>query len=391
MADSIGARIRYWRLRRHGMTQSVLAGLAGVSQSYISQVEAGHKGIDRRSTLVGIAAALQVTVADLLDQPGDPTDPAKAGAADAVPAIWTALIEIEEGERRTPTRPADQLAAAIDRSAAMRLRADYATMAPLLPGLLFDAAAYGGRSLAQVGYQASTCLRHLGYRHLALTAAKVALAAAEDAGDPAWIGASRFACTQSMPIEAADITARVAARALADLQAAAVAPDARQTLGQLHLAAAFTCAVGGRFDDSQAHLAEASREADSLGDPEDGAGFNAGCFGPTNVMLWRMSIAAESGEYGRVIELARTVRPEPLAMANRHQSYWMDLGRALAHSRRDREAEVAFTRAELAAPVPFSLNPLARDAVVTMVHRSRRNAVSPSLRTLARRFRIEHL
>jgi transcriptional regulator with XRE-family HTH domain len=80
--DSIGARIRYWRLRRGGMTQSVLAGLSGVSQSYISQVEAGRKGIERRSTLVGIAAALQVTVADLLGQPGDPTDPVKAGAGE---------------------------------------------------------------------------------------------------------------------------------------------------------------------------------------------------------------------------------------------------------------------------------------------------------------------
>lgn len=90
--DTIGARIRYWKMRRGGMSQAVLAGLAGVSQSYISQVESGRKTIDRRSTLVAIAAALQVTVADLLGQGTDPGDPARERAAECVPAIWSALI-----------------------------------------------------------------------------------------------------------------------------------------------------------------------------------------------------------------------------------------------------------------------------------------------------------
>jgi transcriptional regulator with XRE-family HTH domain len=91
------------------MTQAVLAGLAGVSQSYISQVEAGHLGVERRATLVAIAAALKITVADLVGQLGDPTDPLKADAANVVPAIWAALIEIEDGERRAPTRTREQL------------------------------------------------------------------------------------------------------------------------------------------------------------------------------------------------------------------------------------------------------------------------------------------
>ncbi|AVT34833.1 XRE family transcriptional regulator [Plantactinospora sp. BC1] len=372
------------------MTQTVLAGLAGVSQSYISQVEAGRRVVDRRSTLVSIAAALKVTVADLLDQPGDPTDPAKAGAADAVPAIWVALIEIEEGERRTPSRSIGELTAAIEQSAALRLRADHAAMAPLLPTLLLDAAAYGGTVLARVAYHTSTCLRHIGYRHLALVAAKVALAAAQQTDSPAWIGAIRFACTQSLPMEAPELAARVADRALGNLQATAADRDVRQVLGQLHLAAAFTSAVAGRQDDARSHLAEANREAAGLGDPDDGMGFNECGFGPTNIGLWQMSIAAESGEHGRVIELARTVRPDRLRASIRHQSYWLDLGRALADSgRTDREALVAFIRAERAAPGPFAMNPIARDSVVAMVRRAQRRSVSDDLRVLARRFGIE--
>ncbi|RKR87346.1 transcriptional regulator with XRE-family HTH domain [Micromonospora pisi] len=386
--DTIGARIKYWRLRRGGMTQTVLAGLAGVTQPYISQVEAGRKTIERRATLIGIAAALQVTVADLLDQPGDPTDPIKAGAADAVPAIWSALIEIEEGERRAPTWTAEQLGAEIARNADLRDQANHAAMARALPALLLAAAGHddGGRALAQVGYQASACLRHLGYRHLARVAAKVALAAAESSGHTAWIGAARFATVQSLPIEAAGVAGRVAGRALADLQNAAAAPDVRQMLGQLHLSAAFASAVDGRADDASGHLAEAAREAATLGDPVDGAGFNQACFGPTNVKLWEMSIAAELGEHGRVAEVAREVQPGPLRAVIRHQSYWLDLGRALAHSgRSDREALTAFMRAERAAPMTFTLNPLAHDAVVAMVRRARDRSMSDDLRILARR------
>jgi hypothetical protein len=64
-------------------------------------VEAGHKGIERRSTLVAIAGALQVSVADLIGQPDDPTDPVRDGLSRAVPAVRMVLAEIEEGEHRT--------------------------------------------------------------------------------------------------------------------------------------------------------------------------------------------------------------------------------------------------------------------------------------------------
>ncbi|MFI1195385.1 helix-turn-helix domain-containing protein [Micromonospora sp. NPDC020750] len=384
--DTIGARIRYWRVRRSGITQAVLAGLAGVSQSYISQVESGRKNIDRRSTLVAIAAALQVTVADLLGQGTEPGDPARDRAAECVPAIWSALIEVEDGERRPPTRGRDELAVDISRSDQLRTRSNYPAMARLLPGLLLDAAAVGGTVLAQVAYQASTCLRHLGYRHLALNAARVAVSAAEQVEDSAWIGAARFAYAQSLPIESAPLAARSADRSLAGLQSGAADERVRQMLGQLHLSAALTSTVSGRLDVARDHLGEAAREAATLGDPPDGGGFNGCGFGPTNVKLWEMSIAAESGEAGRVIELSRTVRPQVLVASIRQQSYWLDLGRALADTgRRDAEALAAFVQAEQAAPVPFALNPLAQDAVVAMAQRAKRRAIPDELRVLAGR------
>ncbi|MEU7589869.1 helix-turn-helix domain-containing protein [Micromonospora sp. NPDC049230] len=387
--NSIGARIRYWRMRRGGMTQAVLAGLAGVTQSYVSQVESGRKTIDRRSTLVALAAALQVTVADLLGQGTESGDPARESAAECVPAIWSALIEIEDGERRPSTYTTERLTTEIARAEQLRTSCNYPAMARLLPNLLLEAAAVGGTVLVQVAYQAATCLRNLGYRHLALNAARLAGAVAEDTEDPAWIAASRFAYAQSLPIESASVAARAADRSLTELQADATDERVRQMLGQLHLSAALTSTVSGRLDVARDHLAEATREAATLGDPVDGAGFNGCGFGPTNVGLWKMSIAAEQGESGRVIELSRTVRPQVLAASIRQQSYWLDLGRALGDGgRRDVEALAAFVQAERAAPVPFAINPLARDAVVTLAQRAQRRAIPDELRLLAGRIGI---
>jgi transcriptional regulator with XRE-family HTH domain len=388
--DHIGARMAYWRKRRGGMSQATLAGLAGLSQSYVSQVESGRKTVDRRSTLVALAAALRVSVADLLGQPGDPTDPLKAGAAAAVPAIRAAIVEVEEGERRIPTRDADELAQLIEQVDGLRAASDYGAMARLLPDILLDAAGHGGLPLIRAGYETSVCLRNLGYRDLALSAARIALAAARELDDPAWLGAAQFVHTHAMPIESVGTTARIADASVAELQNRASDTSVRQILGQMHLSASMAYAVDGRAAHAAAHLAAARDEAHSLGDPADGAGFNLCSFGPTNVALWRMNVDLELGEYGRVIESAKATTPAPLRVANRHQSYWLSCGRALAHSgKTDRDALVAFISAERAAPLAFTLNPIARDAIVSMVHRARHRSVSEDLRVLARRLGVE--
>jgi transcriptional regulator with XRE-family HTH domain len=388
--DTIGTRIKYWRLRRGGMSQGVLAGLAGLSQSYVSQVEAGVKAVERRATLIAIARALQVTVADLLDQPGDPTDPLKADAAAVVPAIRAAIIEVEEGERRQPTRDTDELAALVEQVDGLRAVSDYGGMAPILASFLLDAAGHGGLPLVRAAYETSVCLRNLGYRDLALPAARIAVQAAREIEDPAWLGAAEFVHTLAMPIDVAATTARIAERSLADLQANAADVRVRQMLGQMHLSASMACAVDGRAVDAQAHINAARAEAKTLGDPADGAGFNLCSFGPTNLNLWQMGVSIELGEHGRVLELAEQTSPAPLRVANRHQTYWMNRGRALAHSgKADREALVAFLRAERAAPLAFSLNPMARDAVAGMVHRAKRRSVSDDLRVLARRLGVQ--
>lgn len=391
MLDTVGDRVRHWRMRRK-LTQDELAGLAGVSQAWISKIESGRRTVDKRSSLVALAGALRVTVADLLGEHADPTDPAKAAAAASVLTMRAALVEIEEGERRTPVRTPEEMTAAVHHLTGLRARADYVAMARILPELLLDAAAHGGLYLARVGYEAATTLKNTGYRDLALPAARVAVMGAQDAEDPAWLGAAQFFHSVALPVEAANVTSRVAERAMGTLQAKAGDRKVRQMLGQLHLSAALACAVDNRPDDAQAHLWAARDEADTLGgDPPDGKGFNLLAFGPSNITLWEMTVAAELGEHGKVIELSDKVNPTSLAAKDRHYSYWINSGLALArvNRRNDEQALAAFAAAEQAAPVPFSLNTAAHDAVVAMIYRAQRRAVSPRLRTLAGRLGIQ--
>ncbi len=387
--DGVGARIRAWRRRRNGMTQKMLADLAGVSQGYISMVENNVRSVEQRSVLVAIATALQVSVPELLGQPGDPTDPTRAYAAAYVPDIRVALIEVGEGERGTPSRTREQVAAAVQHIVWMRYdKAAYGEMTRFLAGLIRDAAALGDDvMLTRVGYEVSDALRNLGYIDLARAAAQMAVAAAQSAGVPAWTGAARFISSLAMPPEASATAARTADRTIAELQADAADPDVRQVLGQMHLSAAYTNAVAGRPADTDAHLAAADAEAATLGDPVDGIGFHAMSFGPTNIALWRLGIAIEVGDYDRALHLSK-VDLSPLRCATRHFRYHLDVGRVYAASNRrnaDVDARHALIRAERASPLTFAVNPLAREVITTMATRARRSAVPSDLRMLAGR------
>ena len=57
MRDDAGARLRKLRLR-HGMSLAVLAGLSGVTVSFLSMVENGHRELQRSSDILALADAL---------------------------------------------------------------------------------------------------------------------------------------------------------------------------------------------------------------------------------------------------------------------------------------------------------------------------------------------
>src|SRR6202034_3401551 len=62
--DVPGARIARAR-RRRGLSQAVLAGLVGRSESWLSQVKRGKRGVDSYAVLTRMAEVLRVEVEEL--------------------------------------------------------------------------------------------------------------------------------------------------------------------------------------------------------------------------------------------------------------------------------------------------------------------------------------
>lgn len=371
MTELIGERVAYWRGRR-GKSQRVLAGLAGLSQPYLSQIERGLRTAERRSTLVALADALEVSVAELTGQAGDPTDPARARAAAAVPDIREAIIMRETGEVGETSGDLAALMAA-------RSRYDFAAAAPMVPGLL--AGATGGE-LVQVATVAESVLRHLGYIDLAREAGRLAVLGAEQADDPAWLGTAERRRVACFPPESA--AGPVLARRAADkIQPRCADERTRRAYGMLHLEAALRSATLGREDDARDHLQEAERVAATVPEPSDWDDLAQHCFGPTNVAMWRATILAELGNPQEATRAAESVNPDVIPFRHRRAAWWVDRMTMAAAARRDSDAVTAFLRAESEAPQYVRIRPIARDTIRVIWRRTRQAAVPPPLRRAA--------
>lgn len=67
LCTDVGQKLRQWRLRRE-LSQADVARGAGITQASLSNYENGKRDMPL-STLVGVAAALNVSLGDLLELP----------------------------------------------------------------------------------------------------------------------------------------------------------------------------------------------------------------------------------------------------------------------------------------------------------------------------------
>ncbi len=293
----------------------MLADHAGVSQGYISLIESGQRALDRRATQVAIARALSITVSQLLGQPGDPTDPAKAAATVVVPDVRSACLEMSVGERRKPERSRDAVRAAVRRSTLMRNDANYVGLAPGMADLLRDAFYYQGPEFVEAAFNARFLVKGVGYPDLATTVAGLGMQVARDLDTPEWIGLAEISRLNAMPPENAELARRLAMHTASDMQSALTSVDARQAYGNLLCRGAFACAVSGDASGVADFLDEASSEARSLGDSEDG-GFGLLWFGPTSTAIWQVSVAAELGDSDEAVNVARGIEGPVRSLAH---------------------------------------------------------------------------
>ncbi|HKS45117.1 MAG TPA: helix-turn-helix transcriptional regulator [Amycolatopsis sp.] len=381
-APEIGRTLRQIRLAR-GKSLAVIAGLAGISVSYLSRLESGERALDRRSLIVALANALEVAPSELIELPVPA--PGDGNTNGAVQSLRVAMMSVSRGLPGGQLAKLDELR---DRAHAVE-RADYHQRGVLIPSLVRDvhttlAAGHDRRDLLELAVMLhAQTVRGWLYivgapLDLRWQAATLARQAAEDLEDPTALGVVAWASVVEMLASGAFDLAQV------ELDAAAVPTDTSEGLqlnGMLALSHALVAAADNRLGDIAAPLEHAADIAQRTG---QGNAFRMG-FGPVNVGLWRIASALEAGDADTAIEVAQTLHPEENPSRERQATFWMDYGRALAGVRRRDEAVKALRKAESLHPLRVLRNRFARQTIAELVSHAKRDAVGRELRGMAYR------
>jgi transcriptional regulator with XRE-family HTH domain len=366
---SVGDRIAYYRKRR-GMTQEVLCGLVGGrSTEWLRQIENNKREVDKLSTIVAVAEALQISPSALLPGPFR----ASARRTDSlgmaplvVPEIESAMLRYD-GIASLVGVPDRALVSAADlrqrtaRAFVCSQTERWSEMAPLVPDMIADAyqlvrqAATDDMRREAFELQAlvyrvtSGMLDRLGETHLPWVAAERSMYAAERSEDRLVIAggawrlavvlrhAGRLTESTDAPVAAAD-----ALRPHLDR------PEAYSVYGSLMLKGAVGAATLGDRRAAWDYMEEASRAADVIGDRND----YWFAFGPTNIAIHRAWLALEMGDPSGAIEQATHVPHDtlPRELAERRTSHLITVAWAHYLRRRDRDALDALKDARAAAP-----------------------------------------
>lgn len=389
--DWIGLRVARWR-DAAGMSQQTLADRVGYSREYISMIESGKRPVTKRATLIALASALGVSITDLTGQPSAPKSADDLAIYASVPALRGALDDDPD-----TSQPVDiaTLAAAVDRAMAARMSCEYREVAGTLPGLVADTRRAdaegipgGADLLVRALVTAALTIKPFGHIDLSARYAERAELVARRLGDPAAVGAARFAGAQTA-LASGTLGGRV--RSLtSSIQAADELGDdgdagALTWYGMLRLHGALSAASLGRHDDATALLAEAEAAAGRVtGDPWRVE------FGRVNVAIWRVGVSVENGEPERAPYYARLVDRSQIRTANRRARLHIDAGRGCYAAGDQKGAVRQWLSADDAAPAELRSRPTVQELVAQIVRDSRRRGW-PELHELAVRLGIDPL
>jgi transcriptional regulator with XRE-family HTH domain len=391
----IGERVRFYRQARH-KTQAVVAGLAGVTEDYLSQIERGLKTpstalLHRLARVLGVPTS--VLFGESSAEPATPGHPLSA-------AIHTALAA--GGDGASADVPPD-LAVLRDRVEAawkswQGSPRRYSHTGPLLPGLITDvqgatralragpdaaARREAARLAADLCFLLRTFTKRIGRADLALLVAHQGVRTAEDADDPLRIAAAKWNLGQVLlatnePEIAEDIATRAAAELRPYLDGN---PDHVALYGALWLVAAIAqarhrdaWAAREALRDHAAPAAEATGEGNLLWT----------VFGPTNVALYAFSIEMEAGETSEALRLADAIDTRQCPSIERRATFCLDLARCYHLRHEDAGTILHLLAAEQESGEDRRYNPLARDLVRGLLRRAR-PSLAPQVRALATR------
>jgi transcriptional regulator with XRE-family HTH domain len=396
--ETAGQRIARAR-RRRGLSQAVLAGLVGRSESWLSQVERSKRGVDSHSVLMRLAEVLRVDVEELTGS-GDADETGRltyAAASSIEQAMMGYATRAEPGGRQEPERQVSlDFLRAQARSAYQAYQATrYDAAGRMLPGLIrgvettawatdsADPAACEVRAL--VYDTTAALLSRVGEPFLAWAAADRALFAAGSSGDPLLLAASGWRMSYMItgrkhPQKALEL-AMTAAAAL-ERTMREPSPGRLSVYGALHLAAATAAAASFDRVLTDSLLATARGIADRTGE----ANHMGTAFGPVNVALHAISVSLQLGdprtaaEIGEALDLAAM----PAGLVGRRTQVHLDLARAYAMIRKDAAAVNLLLAAERLSPQLVRYDQATQDVLTELLRREHRPS-TPELRPLARR------
>jgi transcriptional regulator with XRE-family HTH domain len=393
-----GERIARAR-RRRGLSQAVLAGLVGRSESWLSQVERGKRRADSHEVLTRLADVLRIDIDEI-------TAPAGNSDEDTMRAYKPAG-EIERAMLRY-----DEAAAAVGgshREAAVSVRhlrenalsayrsyqaARYEDAGRMLPTLIRDAEAAarvpGGDSpaaceaRAMVYDAAAALLLRVGEPALAWAAADRALSAAEQSGTPARAAAAAWRLayvvnSRKHPAAALDMAMTAAGALEVSLRPV---PEQLSVYGALHLAAVNAAASVYDRATVTTLLAKAAEIASQTGN----GNYLGTAFGPVNVAMHALSAALNLGDAKTAVETGESLDPGalPAGCTARRTQVRLDLARAYAMRKQDAAAVNLLLAAERMSPQLVRYDARTR-GVLSLLLRREHQPSTPELRPLARR------
>jgi transcriptional regulator with XRE-family HTH domain len=392
MSDTPGERIARAR-RRRGLSQAVLAGLVGRSESWLSQVERGRRGVDSHVVLTRMAAVLRVEVEELTGPDGGGEGHRAYQPAAQIEHAMTrydAAAASIGGRDPQGTGSAEHLGA-MARAAYQSYQATrYDDTGRVLPALIIQAEAASRAAgldnprmcavRALVYDTAAALLNRVGEAALAWMAADRAMAAAEQSGQPSLAAASAWRMSyvigsRSHLAEALEL-AMTAAAALERTMRAPDA-DALSVYGALHLATAiYDRAMSLTLLAKAREIAHTTGEGNRMGT----------AFGHVNVSIHAISAALQLGDARTAIETgeALDLAALPAGCTGRRTQLHLDLARAYAMRRQDAAAVNLLLAAERLSPQLVRYDGRTRDVLTTLLRREHQPS-TPELRPLARR------
>lgn len=390
----IGERLRACR-QDAKKTQAVVAGLAGVTEDYLSQIERGRKE-PALPLLYRFAKILDVNVSVLLGEPESRQEPVSHPAGAAVQRALTTYADADGPADLAALRSRVDAAWTIWQGSPRR----YTEITGLLPDLVtgVQAAQRGAarastpgtgrreaqRIAADLYFLLRTFTRRIGRTDLSLLAADRGVLAAEAADDPVRIAAAHWNLGHALLAQgSADGAEDVAMRAIGNLRRDLPAghPGAQGMTGALWLVTAVAAVRNNDPWTARDRLREhAMPAARATGETN----VMRTVFGPANTALHAVSVEMEMGETAEALRLADGIDVSAAPSLERRTTFNLELARCYEQKREDPGVFLHLLNAEASGPEDMRYNPLARDLVRGLLRRAR-PTYAPQVKALAER------